>query len=383
MINTMSPTIASMLQNVPSNSNGNMAFFGNNGVQAVPAQPAYPSPKEMLINGYNSPIMQGYYNPYMGYNNNYNGYGINPGFYAGAQGGFYLTQEDMNDPYVKATYNSAIQNHITFEQQENMQTRILKQMMRCVASFLNKSDEEREAMEKACDPKPKPSEIRRMQLNKRATDIGKPMRPTKIQIYRGDDLISETDPSKCAIQDFRTIYCVGDKIDQARIDEYTRIENNKYIAARLYETAPEREADKAKNLVDFFNNYGYKIEKSYQEYHARQSKIKQVSQLYSREEFLKLMKMNNVLGYRDIDMPEAQNLSGEFKESAGYQMVTAFNRNPTLAGSAIYNPDDNSVTITAPKWIRDKYDRFSGSTNSIASEYQQRKQRFLSSIGGS
>jgi hypothetical protein len=380
----MSPTLVSMLQNASGNTNGNMAFFGNNGVQAVPQQPA-PTPKEMLINGLSNPLMSNYYNPYMGFNNNYNNYGIVPGFYGNQQNqSSYLTQEDLMDPRVLATFNEAKSNHLTFDQQLNMQTRIAKRIVSsAVAVCEDIKEEEKEKMMKACEPPPLPSEIRRKAMNRKPTDIGNPIRPIKTRVYFDNEFACETDPEKSDIKDYRSAYVSGSQLDKMMNMEVQADIRAKKINDEMYRTAPERQADKAEDLIDFFNNYGFIIGKAYSEYELRKANISSVTQLYNREDFIEFMKKNDILGYRDVDNPvNNQYTSTKFKDSPNYGLANAFNRSPNLAGNAVYDPDTDSVTITAPKFIRNRDARFSGTPNAINNLYNERKNAFIRSITG-
>ena len=349
MLNTNSPIVQALMEKVPQGV-GNMPTYQGNSPSitsvAVPQQPAamYPSPKEMLMNGYNfapapspyvggrNPMFDGYSNPYMGYGT----YMGNPAFYSQPQ------QYIPTDRYTRDYIEAARLSNITYEEQVKVQSKLNKLMSETASRYFGRSEEEISERVSLYDVKD------RYALEQEERESYTPPIP-KIDmcIKRGDKVIEKPDnlsqKEKKRLRDMYD-YSSSHAYNCERRDEIQK--KMMYQASiNYYNTAPERDFDKC-SLFEFLNGGGASelahrfIDKEYERY-VRSGRI---SEVYNRDAFRDQL-------YKSAGLqPPGAIRSGRYGVMPDGRLVSPYN-NPAVAESFKYNPATGEYTVTAPNFI--------------------------------
>ena len=388
MLNINSPTVQSMLKNLPQGFGNLPVYMGNtptittetvqasNNEQEINntgAQMPFPSPKEMLISGgqnqiygpssfypqqsmmypqqqygymngqqmngynYNSNIsnaFNGYYNPYIGY-----------GTYSGYQ------QPQPQVPMDNDTLErieAARANGISYDQQLREESNLYKTISRIVSKNLNRDEEEAKECEKAFDIYNKYPAQEDM-FGKR-----KEIKFLKVSVFvDGKEVVAANSPEKIQVinQDYERN---ARYVEQMKINQVFR--NNAIANAmnQLYMNAPERMLDNM-DLLDFFNTgAGILMADSLIRKLYKQN-MTLSAQTYDKANFKKRLLSNNGVRSRS-EVGAVERFVGRYGIMPDGRPVSP-GRDPAIATSFSYDPKTGQYSVTAPNFISDRLER--------------------------
>ena len=363
MLNVNSPTVQAMLSNTPQGMGNIPVYYGNTPsieqqTMQVPSTP-FPSPKEMLIQGGQSAVynptyfaprnivgaynpgfetaFQNYYNPYMGY-----GYNMYNPYYGGY--GYYQMPLDQE---TRDTLEVATANGLTYEEQINSESKLLKTISRIVSKNVGRTEEETKRCEEAFDVYNK---------NKQAEqrEEYKPIKILKTKLVRGDEVIAYCTP-EVSIRREGENYSRNGSIAEQMSQRQSAIEAQMVnIRNQMYDRAPERMFDNM-NLLDFFNNgAGVLMADTLNRILYSQS-IGRTSQVYDRNNFRKRLLENN--GYKTRDeLSAVERFAGRYGVMPDGRPVSP-GHDPAVASSFSYDPKTGQYSVTAPNFISDRLER--------------------------
>lgn len=403
MLNVNSPTVQAMLNSTPIGY-GNMPMYQGQSpnIQTVsdnnqPYQPIlpqygsyqtpYPSPKEMLtMNGENmvyrpnqfyqpnNPMVGGY-NPgyqaaFYGYQNPY----MNP--YQGPQwmypNSYNITEQMVYNylpPEFQSMYISAKQMGRNFNDQVEIESKILIELSRIVAKNVGRSEEEQKKIEEGF-------KIKVTNLNdviKEEQDrIHKPVMPMKVSICKGDTIIAS---SVVKDQNERDIIPPDSVITSYRkrnpkyiFDQMKEQSDNakaRYaaIVKNIYDNAPERKYDNV-GLIEYINSGGMNESMVVAEnIHFALAKMNRFNNIYDHDKF-----SNNLLINSGNDRVKANEdiikrfISGHNGVKPDGSIIDPW-RDPSLASSFSMDPLTGKINITAPNFVSSKIDSMRESFN--------------------
>ena len=341
MLNMNSPVVQAMLNNTP-NGIGNMpVYYGNQPTMTseVVQQPRamYPSPKEMLMNGYTfspspspyvgarSSLFNGYSNPYMGY-----------GTYMGNP---YQYVPTPTDKYTRDYIEAARFNGISYEDQVKAQSDLNKRLSRMCSKFFGRDEEETEKRVHIYDVK------NRYETEKYEHPLPKPM---TVYIKNGDDIKTKSDAE------------VPEKERRERRDQYASnassavfFEQKQTLQNQLYQQAgfscfakaPDRAYDNS-TLYEFMNGGGATrlVYDYWDRMLEQQKRVGNVGGVYNRDLFRQQLLRS---------MKEREGKLGMMPDG---RPVSPYN-NPAVAESFKYNPSTGEYTVTAPNFISNRLEQ--------------------------
>lgn len=282
--------------------------------------------------GYNQ-AFNGYSNPFIGqqYTSNYQAPPIP----------FEMMSDDM-----KATYQTALERGVSYNEQVYNNSAIYKMMSRIVNKSLGKSEEEIEEISHKYDVK-----TITFNNNNNQSQYKKKSRfdvKFRIVVKCGDDIVSET-----AIEESN----VNNELNKTIAEN---IETNHKIATsnririneNLYNHALERNFDKVDNLFTFFNECAGKIVARDLMDQLQYQKRTNSSKLYKSSEFKKNLLLNN--GNRPKEERKAvDRFYGRYGYLPGGIPVSP-QHDPSISECFSYDENTGQVCITAPKFIQDR-----------------------------
>lgn len=369
-INLNSPTVQAMLNNTPYGVGNLPVYFGsaptitgtvepvqNQSVQQMP----FPSPKEMLTSGgqsmiYNpttfaqQPNFVGGYNPsfnaaFSGYTNPYMGVGTYGGFpsYGYSPFQYVPMDEDARDRLMRAEING-----LTYDEQLEEDSKILKAMSRIVSKNLGRSEEEAKECEEAFDiynKYPKQEQNNQYEM--------KSLKTLHIQIKVGDEVVADFNPENTRIhhQDYnRNVSTIEMMKYRYDFDKAAKIQR----CNQLYGAAPERQFDHTE-MVDFFNNGAGVVMADMMTKEMYSRLAAGVSQLYDNAKFKQQLFENN--GIRTKAKKTAiERFTGRYGVMPDGRPVSPGN-DPAVAESFSYNPATGQYTVTAPNFIQNRLEQ--------------------------
>ena len=369
-INLNSPTVQAMLNNTPYGVGNLPVYFGSaptitGTVEPVQNQPMqqmpFPSPKEMLTSGgqsmiYNpttfapQPNIVGGYNPsfnaaFSGYTNPYMGVGTYGGFpsYGYSPFQYVPMDEDARDRLMRAEING-----LTYDEQLEEDSNILKTMSRIVSKNLGRSEEEAKECEDAFaiyNKYPKQEQNNQYEM--------KSLKTLHIQIKVGDEVVADFNPENTKIrhQDYnRNISTIEMMKYRYDFDKAAKIQR----CNQLYGAAPERQFDHTE-MVDFFNNGAGVVMADMMTKEMYSKLAAGVSQLYDNAKFKQQLFENN--GIRTKAKKTAiERFTGRYGVMPDGRPVSPGN-DPAVAESFSYNPATGQYTVTAPNFIQNRFEQ--------------------------
>lgn len=387
-INLNSPTVQAMLNNTPYGVGNLPVYFGsaptvtgtvesvqNN--QQVQQQMPFPSPKEMLANGGQSMIYSpttfapqnnivGGYNPsfnaaFSGYSNPYMGIGSYGGFpsynYGYGYSPFPQYMQPMDDD-ARDRLMRAEMNGLTYDEQLQEDSNILKTMSRIVSKNLGRTEEEAKECERTFDIYNKYPK----QEQQNPYDM-KPLKTLHIQIKIGDEVVADFDPETTQIrhQDYNRN---ASTVEMAKYRNEYEKSAKIHRCNQLYGAAPERRFDHTE-MVDFFNNGAGVVMADMMTKEMYSKLAAGVSQLYDNTKFRQQLFENN--GIRTKAKKTAiERFTGRYGVMPDGRPVSPGN-DPAVAESFSYNPATGQYTVTAPNFIQNRL--------------EQARQSFIRSLG--
>lgn len=411
MLNMNSPTVQMMLRNTPEGF-GNMPVYygsaptitteivtpgqmqGQNDIN-VQQQP-FPSPKQMIIQngqntiynptsfqprnvvgGYNQgyqAAFAGYSNPFMGYGysgygnvmypNNYGnqGYMYNSGYgnvmypnkYGHLMAEFVSPPDEDSRQRLEAAYDNGYVNKCdgdlikAYDMQLVTESELYKKISRTVSKNLGRSEKEAKECEEAFSIYNKYRRTDEEEFKRKPIKI-------HIQLKIGDRVVADLDPKSNI-----------DKMNSKRYQfvspatiEYCKVRNAMIEAAninkcnQLYENAPERKFDKV-DLYDFFN-YGAGVimaDSLNRDLYAQ--RMKNIGKVYNGEQFRQLLVSNG------LRTEKQDQLVGKFVGRYGIMpdgRPVSPSHDPAIATCFSYDPKTGQYSVTAPNFIRDRFER--------------------------
>ena len=220
--------------------------YGGYQQQYYQSYPAQQSP----IFGYNHPVFQGYSNPYMGGNSMYdrgNGY-YNPMF---------PQQQIPIDEHSRNIYEQARYNHISYEEQIEMERELYKDLSRACSAGLGRSEEETNERLKLYDPKPIENNV--SQESTMWYNENRVVPPSiRVRVLKGDEVVLDTKDRRPRCNNYANFsyrmhtYNVIERQNQIMFDRRTAKNN------WMHDHCPEREMDDC-SLIEFFNEHAWKL----------------------------------------------------------------------------------------------------------------------------